>query len=90
MSSWAQYPVQLHKDLDHSEAMSRLKAEGIPSMIYYINPMHRQKAFENTYSSVADCPVTEEICDTVMSLSIDPYKTEIDIKKITNALKNII
>ena len=39
-------------------------------MVYYAKPMHLQSAFEETDSSIADCPITERLCKTVLSLPI--------------------
>ncbi|MCR5385890.1 MAG: DegT/DnrJ/EryC1/StrS family aminotransferase, partial [Treponema sp.] len=58
-SSWAQYTVQLPDGTDRTAIQSKLKNDSIPSMIYYIKPMHLQGAFFKTDSAVADCPVTE-------------------------------
>lgn len=90
LSSWAQYTVQLPSGIDRSDLQAKLKAQGIPTMIYYIKPMHKQGAFAGTDSAVADCPVTDEICDTVLSLPLDPYKTEEDVKAVVEAIKAYI
>ncbi len=90
MSSWAQYTVQLPLGTDRAALQAALKERGIPTMIYYIKPMHTQGAFEGTYSAVADCPVTDEICDTVLSLPMDPYKNEEDLKQVAEELKKLI
>lgn len=87
LSSWAQYTVRLPKSVDRADLQAKLKEKGIPSMIYYKKPMHKQGAFAGTYSAEADCPVTTEICDTVLSLPLDPYKTEEDIKAVVEAIK---
>lgn len=86
-SSWAQYTIQLPRVLNRKEVQTRLMEEGIPSMIYYAKPMHKQGAFVGTDSEIADCPVTEELCSTVLSLPIDPYKSKEDIDYIVNVLK---
>lgn len=90
MSSWAQYTVQLPLGTDRAALQAALKERGIPTMIYYIKPMHTQGAFQGTYSAVADCPVTDEICNTVLSLPMDPYKTEEDLKQVAEELKKLI
>lgn len=56
-------------------------------MVYYMKPMHQQGAFEETDSSIAECPVTEEICNRVLSIPIHPYMTEEQVKTVVNALK---
>ena len=89
-SSWAQYTVQLPDGADRKEIQAKLKEAGIPSMVYYMKPMHLQGAFSGTDSSDADCPVTEHLCKTVLSLPIDPYKTKEDTDKVTAELKKLL
>ena len=87
-SSWAQYTIQLPEGIDRSKVQSQLTEAGIPSMVYYAKPMHSQGAFNGTDSMNADCPVTEKLCKTVLSLPIDPYKTEEDICSVVKVIKN--
>jgi dTDP-4-amino-4,6-dideoxygalactose transaminase len=89
-SSWAQYTIQLPENVDRKKVQEQLKAVGIPSMIYYEKPMHLQGAFEGTDSSVADSPVTERLCKTVLSLPLDPYKTNEDIDFIVSEIKKAL
>ncbi len=89
-SSWAQYTVQLAENIDRSKVQADLKAAGIPSMVYYAKPMHLQRAFAGTDSEKTECPVTEKLCRTVLSLPIDPYKTENDIDLVVKVLKNAL
>ena len=86
VSSWAQYTVQLPENVDRVKIQAALKEKGIPSMVYYMKPMHLQGAFENTYSADADCPVTETLCKTVLSLPIHPYLTKEDAETVAEAL----
>ena len=72
-SSWAQYTVQLPEGTDREALQAKLKEQGVPTMVYYPKPMHLQKAFAGTDSAVADCPVTERLCETVLSLPMHPY-----------------
>lgn len=80
-SSWAQYTVRLPEDSDRAALQERLKAQGVPTMVYYPKPMHLQGAFADTDSANADCPVTERLCKTVLSLPMHPYLDQ-DIQKI--------
>ena len=89
-SSWAQYTVQLPQGVDRREVQAKLKAAGIPSMVYYAKPMHLQGAFAGTDSAIADCPVTEQLCATVLSLPLDPYKTREDVDYVVGALKKAL
>ncbi len=87
LSSRAQYTVQLPERIDRKSLQADLKAAGIPTMVYYFKPMHCQGAFAKTDSAMAECPVTERLCKTVLSLPIDPYKTEAEIASVIAELK---
>lgn len=89
-SSWAQYTIQLPENIDRKDVQATLKAAGIPSMVYYAKPMHSQGAFAGTDSAVADCPVTESLCKTVLSLPLDPYKTKQDVDDVIAELKKAL
>ena len=89
-SSWAQYTIQLPDGVDRKELQAKLKAAGIPSMVYYAKPMHLQGAFAGTDSANADCPVTEKLCTTVLSLPLDPYKTKEEVDLVISELKKVI
>jgi len=90
MSSWAQYTVQLPEGADRSAVQAKLKEQGIPSMVYYMKPMHVQGAFAGTYSADADCPVTEKLCGKVLSLPMHPYLSKNDIYTVAEALKETL
>lgn len=89
-SSWAQYTTQLPEGVVRADLQAALKDKGIPTMVYYPKPMHLQGAFEGTDSAVADCPVTERLCSTVLSLPMHPYMREEDVNLVVNALKEFL
>ena len=82
VSSWAQYTIKV---TDRDELQSTLKAKGVPSMVYYPKPMHKQLAFFSVKQYV-DLSVTEELCKTVLSLPIDPYKIEDELATVISSL----
>ena len=67
-----------------------MKEAGIPTMVYYPKPMHKQLAFglEDDYGF--DCSVTERLCDMVLSLPMHPYLTEEDIKEVADRLCHLL
>lgn len=89
-SSWAQFTTQLPADVVRADLQAALKAKGIPTMVYYPKPMHLQGAFEGTYSAEADCPVTERLCATVLSLPMHPYLTQEDVNEVVSAIKECL
>ena len=90
VSSWAQYTVQLPEAADRNALQAKLKEQGIPTMVYYMKPMHIQGAFSGTDSANAECPVTEKLCKTVLSLPMHPYLTAEDVKKVAEAFKRAL
>lgn len=89
-SSWAQYTVQFADRTTRDKVQASLKEAGIPSMVYYAKPMHLQDAFAGTDSAIADCPVTEKLCGTVLSLPLDPYKTHEEIETVISEIRNAV
>lgn len=89
-SSWAQYTVQLPDKVDRKALQDSLKAAGIPSMVYYPKTMHSHGAFAGTDSAVANSPVAEQLCKTVLSLPLDPYKTREDIDLVVAEIKKAL
>ena len=90
VSSWAQYTVQLPCGTDRKVLQADLKSAGIPTMVYYMKPMHLQGAFAGTDSAVADCPVAERLCRTVLSLPLHPYMTAKDISFVVEKIRELL
>ncbi|MBR2297541.1 MAG: DegT/DnrJ/EryC1/StrS family aminotransferase [Bacteroidales bacterium] len=89
-SSWAQYTIKL-KDKESRDALqSALKEAGIPSMVYYPTPMHKQTAHA-PYGPYADdlCPVATSLCNRVLSLPIHPYITEEDVEMVCSIVSKV-
>ena len=80
-SSWAQYTIQLPDDGSRDALQQALKAQGIPTMIYYPRGMHQQGAFADLPYAL-QCPNTEKLCRTVLALPMHPYLEETDVEAI--------
>lgn len=95
-SSWAQYTVQFENKELRDAVQQGLKNKGIPSMVYYQKPMHRQIAFEkerNLYKNLYAEDIfnnTIELCNTVLSLPMHPYMTEDDVKTVCKAIEEVL
>ncbi len=82
-SSWAQYTIiESERDL----IINRLKAAGIPAMIYYSTCMHQQTAFKNVDSLCGDVSTAEYLAKSVFSLPMHPYITDEAIGSIVEKL----
>ncbi|MEO5984828.1 MAG: DegT/DnrJ/EryC1/StrS family aminotransferase [Ferruginibacter sp.] len=69
-----QYTLVLH-DVNRNALHDHLASKGIPSMIYYPVPAHRQKMFDAFGGSNYHLPVTDWLTERVISL---PIHTEMD------------
>lgn len=90
LSSWAQYTIQLPSKISRESLQKELKKYDIPTMVYYIKPMHQQGAYANTISANADCPVTERLSASVLSLPMHPYMQHTDVTYIVTKINEIL
>ena len=86
-SSWAQYTIQLEDRKTRDALQAALKEKGIPSMVYYPKPMHKQEAFARQAYDDSDFTNTIQLCDTVLSLPMHPYLTDVDIDEVVGEIK---
>ena len=89
-SSFAQYTIKLKSKKERDMLMEKLKQKGIPSLIYYVKPMHRQAAFSYLLSKDEDYMVTNELCDIVLSLPMHPYLQENEIEAVCEAIQQAL
>ena len=89
-SSWAQYTIQLEDREAREGLQAYLKEKGIPIMVYYPKPMHRQKAFENVESEEKHFANTTELCDRVLALPIHPYMSRDDIGQVVDHIREYL
>ena len=91
-SSWAQYTIKLLDIVQRDALQAALKAEGIPSMVYYPKPMHLQTAFASVIPDSPRnlCPVATSLCSRVLSLPLHPYITEEQIDTVCNAIRKAL
>jgi len=84
-----QYTIKL-KDIHRNELREFLQSGGIPTMIYYPVPMHLQNAYRHLGYKEGDFPVTEDLCNRVLSLPMHTELTEKQINYITDNIKEFI
>lgn len=73
-----QYTLQL-EGVDRDALSAYLADKGIPSMIYYPVPGHKQKMFAQFGAAALDMPVTDWLTSRVISL---PMHTELDNEQL--------
>ncbi|NOZ48254.1 MAG: DegT/DnrJ/EryC1/StrS family aminotransferase [Chlorobi bacterium] len=84
-----QYTLKL-KDINREKIQDYLKRKGIPSMVYYPVPLHKQKAFHNYSFKDDNYPVTNELSDIVLSLPIHTEMSEEQLEYIVKCVKEFI
>ena len=62
-----------------NELKQKLQEAGIPSMIYYPIPLHMQNAYKQEGIGEGSFPITERLCESVISL---PIHTEMDEEQL--------
>jgi UDP-2-acetamido-2-deoxy-ribo-hexuluronate aminotransferase len=83
-----QYTLQV--DGFRDELKKFLESRGIPAMIYYPVAGHLQKAFEYLGYHKGDFPVSEKLCETVLSLPMHTELEEEQLKFITDSIIEFI
>ena len=71
-SVWAQYTIRLKPGVRDGLALS-LKAEGVPTAIYYPKSLHQQTAYKHFPVADGGLPVSERLSEEVISLPMHPY-----------------
>jgi dTDP-4-amino-4,6-dideoxygalactose transaminase len=69
---------------DRAALQSHLKARGIETLVHYPIPITRQPAFAG--SQPAACPVTDRVCDQVLSLPLHPGMPASAVEEVAAAL----
>jgi dTDP-4-amino-4,6-dideoxygalactose transaminase len=89
-SVWAQYTVRLPKDVDRKSFMSMLKAQNIPTMVYYDRPMHQRTAYRRYLALDDGLPVSESMSKQVVSQPMHPYLDRATQDYIIDAVRRAI
>jgi dTDP-4-amino-4,6-dideoxygalactose transaminase len=71
-SVWAQYTIRLKPGRRDAFAAA-LKAQAVPTAIYYAKPLHRQAAYRGCPVADGGVPVSERLADEVISLPMHAY-----------------
>ncbi len=82
-SAWAQYSILSDK---RDALQAALKEQGIPSVVYYPTPLHRQTAFKDRGLLCGDMSVSDDTSRRILSLPMHPYLDEETQATITSAV----
>jgi dTDP-4-amino-4,6-dideoxygalactose transaminase len=85
-SVWAQYTIKL-KSGQRDKLAVDLKAQGIPTAIYYTRPLHKQPAYRDYPVAEGGVPVSEQLSGEVISLPMHAYLEQPDQDRIIGAVR---
>lgn len=86
-SVWAQYTIRVK---NREKLGKKLQEYGIPTAIHYPIPLHMQNCFKYLNIPYGAYPVSEKISQEVISLPMNPFVSEEEIKYIADKIRNIL
>ena len=81
-----QYTLKTH-GINRFEMQEFLMEKGVPAMVYYPVPLHLQTAYRDARYKAGDFPVTEALCEQVISL---PMHTELTDEQLNHISSSVI
>jgi dTDP-4-amino-4,6-dideoxygalactose transaminase len=84
-SVWAQYTIRV-EPARRNELAAALKADGIPTAIYYPKPLHRQEAYGHFPYADGGLPISDRLAHEVISLPMHAYLDEPTQDRIIDAV----
>jgi dTDP-4-amino-4,6-dideoxygalactose transaminase len=88
-SVWAQYTIRLQAGM-RDKLAAELKAQGIPTAIYYPRPLHRLAAYTAFPLADGGVPVSEKLADEVISLPMHAYLDGATQDRIIGAVRRAL
>ncbi len=84
LSSWAQYSILAG---NRDGLRTRLGESGIPTAVYYPEPMHLQPAYHAWGEGEGSLPVSEALCGQILSLPMHAYMRDDIADRIIEAVR---
>jgi dTDP-4-amino-4,6-dideoxygalactose transaminase len=89
-SVWAQYTIRMPKGVDRDQFQAAMKAQGIPTVIYYGKSMHQQTAYRIFPVADGGLPVSEQLSKDVISLPMHAYLDEPTQARVIDAVRDAV
>jgi dTDP-4-amino-4,6-dideoxygalactose transaminase len=86
-SAWAQYAIETP---DRDALKAHLQTLGIPTVIYYVKPLHQQSAYKHFPRTPTGLPVSEGLPERILCLPMHPYLSESDQDRIIDAIRSFV
>lgn len=89
-SVWAQYTIRLPSGIDRDGFAAALKAQGVPTAIYYPKSMHQQTAYRDFPVADGGLPVSERLSADVIALPMHAYLDEATQDRVIAAVREAV
>ena len=89
-SVWAQYTIRLPQGCDRDGFAAALKAQGIPTAIYYPKSMHQQTAYRDFPVADGGLSACERLSSDVISLPMHAYLDEPTQERVVKAVRGAL
>jgi dTDP-4-amino-4,6-dideoxygalactose transaminase len=89
-SVWAQYTIRLPKGVDRDAFAAALKAQGVPTAIYYPKSMHQQTAYRDFPVVDGGLPVSERLSADVIALPMHAYLDKVTQDRVIAAVRDAV
>lgn len=86
-SAWAQYAIETP---NRDALKEHLQEQGIPSVIYYVKPLHQQVAYRDYPQAPGGLPVSESVPERILCLPMHPYLSHEDQDRIISTIRNFV
>lgn len=86
VSVWAQYTIKTRSAEEREALQARAGAAGIPTVIYYPVPLHRQKAYQSFPLDPDGLSASDDLAGRVVSLPMHPYIPPGDQDRVVEAV----
>lgn len=83
VSAWAQFAIET---VDRDALKALLAERDIPSVIYYVKPLHRQPAYAHYPKGSGELTVTEQLPNSILCLPMHPYLQRGDQDRIIETI----
>ena len=86
--SWNQFVVRINSDRDGFRQI--LQDRGVSTIIYYPIPIHSQPAYAHLGQAQGSLPITEQLCQQVLSLPIFPELRAEQQQQVVDTLTQLL
>ncbi|MBI1622019.1 DegT/DnrJ/EryC1/StrS family aminotransferase [Aquamicrobium zhengzhouense] len=86
-SAWAQYAIETDR---RDELKAHLAQQGIPSVIYYVKPLHQQVAYNRYQTAPGGLKISEELPSRILCLPMHPYLSTEDQDRIIKTINDFL